>query len=292
MTLGIGSFLTRVPLSESHASPSSPNSNLLYSDPFFIDMRNRPTLDLAASRWQAGDYAQCREQAVRRFSLRCSSIARLTVLVFLLHLPYASFGQKLEENTARHGADFRDFDLPSPDPLLCRKACVEDNLCRSFTYLKPNNVPGSPQVAHCWLKAGIPAAKRDPAFVSGVVPEKTLPPGKPGDWLVETSSFSVMDGPSSDLITSDGHFRRSYRGKSQEGSVPPGALRKLRETILAAKLSTWKASYNGACSDCPRQTLRLELCGGDGKWVRYFGTMESLPVPPADIEAVLAAMNF
>ena len=43
------SFLTRVPLSESHASPSSHNPNLLYSDPFFIDMRNRLTLDLAAS---------------------------------------------------------------------------------------------------------------------------------------------------------------------------------------------------------------------------------------------------
>jgi hypothetical protein len=154
--------------------------------------------------------------------LRHFRIAQLAVLVLLLHLPNASFGQKLEENTARHGADFRDFDLPSPDPLLCRKACVEDNLCRSFTYLKPNTGPGSPQVAHCWLNAGLLAAKHDPAFVSGVVPEKTLPPGKPGEWLVETSSFSVMDG----------------------------------------------------------------------KWVRYFGTFNSLPVAPVDIEAVLAAMNF
>ena len=224
--------------------------------------------------------------------MRHRRIAQLAVLVLLLHLPCASFAQKLEENTARHGADFRDFDLPSPDPLLCRKACVEDNLCRSFTYLKPNTGTGSPQVAHCWLKAGIPAAKHDPAFVSGVVPEKALPPGNPGDWLVERSSFSVMDGPSSVLITSDGHFRRSYRGKPQEGSVPPEALRKLKEAILAAKLSTWKASYNGTCDDCPRQTLRLEVCGADGKWVRYFGTLNSLPVAPVDIEAVLAAMNF
>ena len=121
--------------------------------------------------------------------MRHFRIARLTVFVLLLHLPHVGFAQKLGENTDRHGEDFRDFDLPSPDPLLCRKACVEDDQCRSFTYLKPKTPPGSPQVAHCWLKAGIPAAKRDPAFVSGVVPEKTRPPGKPGEWEVETNSI-------------------------------------------------------------------------------------------------------
>jgi len=112
--------------------------------------------------------------------LRHQVFVRLAVLVFVCHLPHASFGQKLEEDTDRHGEDFRDFDLPSPDPVLCWNACVEEAHCRSFTYLKPNTGPGSPQIAHCWLKSGIPAAKHDPAFVSGVVPEKTRPPGKPG----------------------------------------------------------------------------------------------------------------
>ena len=101
--------------------------------------------------------------------MRHYGIARLAVLVLLLHLPYVNFGQKLEENTDRHGEDFRDFDLPTPDPLLCRKACVEDDQCRCFTSLRPNTGPDSPGVAHCWLKSGIPAPKHDPAFVSGVV---------------------------------------------------------------------------------------------------------------------------
>lgn len=43
--------------------------------------------------------------------MRHYGIARLAVLVLLLHLPYVSFGQKLEENTDRHGEDFRDFDF-------------------------------------------------------------------------------------------------------------------------------------------------------------------------------------
>jgi len=231
-------------------------------------------------------------------------IARLTVLVFLLHLPDASFGQKLEENTDRHGEDFRDFDLPTPDPLLCRKACVEDDQCRSFTYLKPNTGPGSPQVAHCWLKSGIPAAKRDPAFVSGVVsektrpPETTRPPGKPGEWEAETNSFGGFVPRFYKLsIKADGYFVRKNSMNSnkpeEEGSVPPAALEKLNRAILAAKPATWKTSYvGGGCHDCVRTSLRLEVCGADGKWVRYFSHWE-LPAPlPADLEEVLVATKF
>ena len=112
--------------------------------------------------------------------MRHFRIARQTVFVLLLHLPHVGFAQKLEENTDRHGEDFRDFDLPSPDPLLCRKACVEDDQCGSFTYLKPNSGLGSPQVAHCWLKSGIPAAKHDSSFVSRRCAVKDSAPGKTG----------------------------------------------------------------------------------------------------------------
>ena len=235
--------------------------------------------------------------------MRHRRIAQLTVFVLLLHLPCSSFAQKLEENTDRHGEDFRDFDLPSPDPLLCRKACVEDDQCRSFTYLKPNTGPGSPQVAHCWLKSGIPAAKHDPAFVSGVVPEKTLPPekprppGKPGEWVIqERWAGGLSGGASSFLIRSDGHFRKEnkfQRNKPQEGSVPPEALRKLNAAILAAKLSTWKHSDGtSGCCDQVTTTFRLEVCGPDGKWKRYSSTLYAGSSLPADMEAVLAAMKF
>ena len=83
-----------------------------------------------------------------------------------------------------------------------------------------------------------------------------------------------------------------FQDKPQEGSVPPEALRKLNAAVLAAKLSTWNASYgDGLCNDCVRTTFRLEVCSADGKWVRYSGSWQHPPLPP-DLEAVLAAMNF
>ena len=230
--------------------------------------------------------------------MRHQVLARLAVLALVLYWPHASFGQKFEENTDRHGEDFRDFDLPSPDPLLCREACVEDEQCRSFTYLKPNAGPGSPRVAHCWLKSGIPAAKHDPAFVSGVVPEKTRPPGKPGDWEVGTTSSGGFVPRLEKLsIKSDGHFARknsmNREHPEEEGSLPPAALERLNRAIVTAKVSTWKVNYgSGNCYDCVRTTFRLEVCGRDGQWVRYSGTWDIPLGLPADLRAVLAAMRF
>jgi len=220
------------------------------------------------------------------------------VLALVLYLPHAGFAQKLEENTDRHGEDFRDFDLPTPDPLLCRKACVEDEQCRSFTYLKPNTGPGSPQVAHCWLKSGIPDAIHDPAFVSGVVPEKTRPPGKPGEWEVETISTGGFAPRFVKLsIQSDGHFvRKNSMNRDhpeEEGSVPPAALEKLNRAIMAVKAAAWKVNYGtGNCYDCVRTGFRLEVCGKDGKWARYSAYWDIPLGLPADMEAVLAAMKF
>ena len=134
-----------------------------------------------------------------------------------------------------------------------------------------------------------PAPQEKPA-----PPEKHERPGKPGDWVVERSLWGTWTGPSSFLITSDGHFHRNDLGpKSQEGSVPQEALRKLNAAVLAARLSTWKASYgNQPCPECGSETFRLKVCGADGKWVRYSGTLNMLPQLPADMEAVRAAMDF
>jgi hypothetical protein len=230
--------------------------------------------------------------------LRHQVLARLAVLVLVLYLPHASFGQNLEENTDRHGGDFRDFDLPAPDPMLCRQACLRDEQCRSFTYLKPNTGPGSPQVAHCWLKAGIPAAKHDPAFVSGVVPEKTRPPGKRGEWEVEktlTGGFVPRFYRLS--INSGGHFVRKNsmnpEHPEEEGPVPPAVLEKLNRAMMKAKPATWRASYgSGNCNDCVRTAFHLEVCGADGKWVSYSGNWDLPLAVPADLNAVLAAMDF
>jgi hypothetical protein len=164
-----------------------------------------------------------REHAVRSASLSHHGLARLAVLVLLLHLPHGSLAQ------------------------------------------------------------------------NPVHQEKHERPGKPGDWVVEKRSAGGLHARvSSVFITSDGHIRSKamFQDKPQEGPVPQEALRKLNAAVLAAKLSTWKASYgDGLCTDCGTTTFRLEVCGADGKWVRYSGSWQHPPLPP-DLEAVLAAMNF
>jgi len=241
------------------------------------------------------------------------SIPRLAILLLLLHLPCASPAQELEQNTNRFGLDFKDFDLPSPDPQLCRKACVDDDQCRAFTYLKPYGWTGAGPAAHCWLKNGAPEAKSDPCCVSGVVRpqepvpqepvpqkkpvprEEPMPPGKPGDWVLEKSATGgVGGGTTSIYIKFDGHWRRkTRRGELQNGLVPPEALQKLIAAVRAAKPSTWKPSYgHDQCCDMPYTRFRLDVTGPDGAWQRYSVTVYALSSPPPDLEAVLAATNF
>jgi hypothetical protein len=241
------------------------------------------------------------------------SIPRLAILLLLLHLPCASPAQELEQNTNRFGQDFKDFDLPSPDPQLCRKACVDDDQCRAFTYLKPYGWRGAGPVAHCWLKNGTPNAKSDPCCVSGVVRpqepvpqepvpqnkpvprEEPMPPGKPGDWVLEKAvTGGVASGMTSIYIKSDGHWRsKPSRGESQNGLVPPEALQKLKAAVRAAKPSTWKPSYgHDQCCDMPSTRFRLDVAGPDGAWQRYSVIVYAMSSPPPDLDAVLVATNF
>jgi len=243
--------------------------------------------------------------------LNRSRIAWLLILL-VVALAQPGIGQKLEDNTNRFGQDFRDFDLSEPDPQACLKACADDEQCRAFTYLKPYGWPGAGPTAHCWLKSAIPAAKNDACCVSGVVrPEKPVqreesapqqepqPTGKPGDWKVDLSASGGIAPMRSFLsVTSDGHFRRLRRGSrdTEEGTVPSAAFEKLQAAVRAARLSTWKQSYNrpgdDGCCDRVSTGLSVDVCGADGKWTRYQGHWYSPVEQPADLRAVLAAMNF
>ncbi len=230
--------------------------------------------------------------------MRHFHIARLALLVLLLHLPQVGLAQELEKETNRPGSDFRDFNLPSPDPLLCQKACVEDERCRSFTYLRPETGPGSRVSPHCWLKNGIPPAKPDPNFVSGIVPEKALPPGKPGEWAIERTTRGGFAGRFTKMsVKSDGHVMRQWSSADNptEADAPAALLEKLNRAILAAKPETWKENYNrpgaDACCDLVTTGLHLDICGPDGKWTRYSGSWIFPYMQPADLKAVMAALD-
>ena len=129
--------------------------------------------------------------------------------------------------------------------------------------------------------------------------QKPLPPGEPGKWILEMRSIGGMHvRVSTLLIRSDGHFEKkeAFKTSTQTGTVPASALEKLNRAILAAKFSTWKDDYNppgdDGCCDRIRTSLKLRVCGPDGKWTKYEGGWYRLSSPPLDLEAVLAATEF
>lgn len=130
-------------------------------------------------------------------------------------------------------------------------------------------------------------------------PQKPLPPGQRGEWVLEMRSIGgVFVRVSTLLIRSDGHFEKkeAFKTSTQTGTLPVPALEKLNRAILAAKLSAWKDDYNppgdNGCCDRIRTTLKLRVCGPDGKWTKYEGGWEQLSAAPPDLEAVLAATEF
>ena len=72
-----------------------------------------------------------------------------------------------EFDTDRPGQDYSNFNLPAANFRLCRRSCRDDTRCRAWTYVRPNTIQG-PQ-PRCWLKNGVPAARRNNCCVSGVV---------------------------------------------------------------------------------------------------------------------------
>ena len=73
--------------------------------------------------------------------------------------------EELEEDTDRPGNNYRNFDLPHPEPEICLIDCQVDPRCKAFTYVKPG-LQGPK--ARCWLKDTVPTAKPSPGCISGV----------------------------------------------------------------------------------------------------------------------------
>jgi len=72
----------------------------------------------------------------------------------------------MEYDTDRPGLDYKNFNLPSNEPMLCQRACDEDPKCKAWTFVKPNTVQGpNPR---CWLKYAVPKARHATCCISGV----------------------------------------------------------------------------------------------------------------------------
>ena len=71
----------------------------------------------------------------------------------------------MEWDIDRPGSDYKSFDLPVANPLLCRDACAGDPECEAWTYVKPGyQCPD----ARCWLKHSVPSAVSSNPCISGV----------------------------------------------------------------------------------------------------------------------------
>ena len=89
-------------------------------------------------------------------------------------------GTTIEPDMDRGGSDYAGYNLPSPEPALCRKACDQDQKCKAYTYVKPG-LQGP--LARCYLKDAVPVARPNKCCVSGVKTAKpalqTIPSNQP-----------------------------------------------------------------------------------------------------------------
>jgi hypothetical protein len=69
----------------------------------------------------------------------------------------------MEGRIDRPGADVANFDLPTPDPLICQGQCAHTASCRAWTYMEATQTTQP----HCWFKNAVPAAVGNGLTVSG-----------------------------------------------------------------------------------------------------------------------------
>ena|GEM_PF-2245129 len=137
----------------------------------------------------------------------------------------------MENDIDRPGNDYRNFDLSSPDPALCKQACDDDLNCKAFTYVKPGFQGSS---ARCWLKNAIPSAVPSSCCISGVKEEVNVTDMQ----LLDHAMASSVDESTNDVITRTNAFSttdsKAYSwlslGNARAGTVewkwysPDGAL--------------------------------------------------------------------
>ena len=103
-----------------------------------------------------------------------------------------------EQNVDRPGMDYRNFDLNVADPGLCEKACMDDEKCKAYTYVKPG-VQGPK--ARCWLKHSVPQARGNDCCVSGVKQAPAAQPLLQGQPELHTTQAKPMASGQSPQMT-------------------------------------------------------------------------------------------
>ena len=73
---------------------------------------------------------------------------------------------QIEPDVDRPGLDYRNFDLASAAPELCRDSCRKDTECKAWTYVRPNTIQGPRP--RCWLKRSVASPVENQCCHSGI----------------------------------------------------------------------------------------------------------------------------
>jgi hypothetical protein len=97
--------------------------------------------------------------AVSRKGLRpLLTLAALLIPTVAIALP------TFQPNVDMKGLDYNHFDLPRPSARLCQEACLADDRCQAWTFVRPTHF--GPR-ATCWLKSRVPEGQSSACCVSG-----------------------------------------------------------------------------------------------------------------------------
>ena len=129
------------------------------------------TLDIAAGpidiEVQAGADGQLPQRVEGVEILAGQTIEKtIPILAPSLAPSLAADANGMEQNVDRPGGGFlRQFNPATDDPTLCQQACLDDEDCHAWTYVKPNTIQGpSP---NCWLKPEISPPVPNNCCISG-----------------------------------------------------------------------------------------------------------------------------
>lgn len=89
----------------------------------------------------------------------------LIVVSLAAATPAYSQAFTIEYDTDRMYGDYKDFDLPEANYILCQNACANDANCKAFTYVKPGVQAAR---ARCWLKNSVPSGYANTNCITGL----------------------------------------------------------------------------------------------------------------------------
>jgi tetratricopeptide (TPR) repeat protein len=134
----------------------------------------------------------------------------VAALVLLAQQPATAQQSTFERYIDRPGLDYRSFDMQKPDPKACQRACLFEQQCKAWTYVR-RGFQG--KVARCWLKSSVPRGGPSRCCDSGVIvgrPESAVASARP----VAKEDYSRAIARYTETIRRDPTSAPAYRDRA------------------------------------------------------------------------------